>query len=99
WRYLFILVIPFLIVSIGIAHKYLINMTEVTKPKVDFLSLIYSSIGFGALVYGFSLAGQDENGFFSAIVYLPIMIGVIALALFAQRQFKLAEPVIDLRAF
>ena len=47
WRFLFIFVIPFALFSIGFAFKYLINVTEVTKPKVDVLSLVYSTIGFG----------------------------------------------------
>lgn len=99
WRYLFILVIPFLIISIGIAHKYLINVSTITKPKIDFLSLFYSSIGFGGIVYGFSVAGQENIGFLSPSAYVPIIIGVISLTLFAVKQFKLEEPVVDLRAF
>src|SRR5690625_17033 len=39
WRYLFITVIPFSLFSILFAHKYLINVGEVTKPKIDILSI------------------------------------------------------------
>src|SRR5690625_3038137 len=47
WRFLFICVIPFALFSIAFAYKYLINVSEVTKPKVDIISIIYSTIGFG----------------------------------------------------
>ncbi|WP_338469671.1 MDR family MFS transporter [Niallia sp. XMNu-256] len=99
WRYLFIFVIPFALFSILFAYKYLINITEVTKPKVDVLSLIYSTIGFGSIVYGFSSAGDGEAGFLSPRVYVFIILGVVGIVLFALRQFKLKEPVMDLRVF
>nr|WP_235617112.1 MDR family MFS transporter [Lysinibacillus mangiferihumi] len=97
WRYLFIIVIPFAIFSIVFAFKYLTNVSEVTKPKIDFLSLLFSTIGFGAIIYGFSAAG--DKGFLSSSVYLTIIIGVIGVVLFSLRQFKLKEPVMDLRVF
>ncbi|PID00325.1 MDR family MFS transporter [Sporosarcina sp. P29] len=99
WRYLFILVIPFALFSIGFGYKYLINITEVTKPKIDYISLVYSSIGFGSLVYGFSSVGESADGFANPRVLLLIGVGVIGIALFAIRQLKLKEPVMDMRVF
>ncbi len=99
WRYLFISVIPFALFSILFAWKYLINVSEVTKPKIDVISIIYSTIGFGALVYGFSSAGESEAGFYSPSVYLTIFVSIIALILFSLRQFKLDDPVMNLRVF
>ncbi|MFZ3578342.1 MDR family MFS transporter [Virgibacillus sp. DJP39] len=99
WRYLFITVIPFALFSIVFAYKYLINVSEVTKPKIDVLSIIYSTIGFGGVVFGFSSAGGSEEGFLSPKAYVPIFIGIIALLLFSLRQFKLKDPLLDLRVF
>ncbi|MBM4764398.1 MDR family MFS transporter [Bacillus sp. B15-48] len=99
WRFLFIGVIPFSLFSILFAYKYLKNVSEITKPKVDVLSLVYSTIGFGALVYGFSSAGEEATGFLSPNVYGFILLGVVGIFLFAVRQFKLEEPVMDLRVF
>lgn len=99
WRYLFIVVIPFVLLSIFLAFKYVVNVFEVTKPKIDIISLIYSTIGFGGTVYGFSSAGDLENGFLDSGAYIPIIIGLIALLLFVLRQFKLDEPIMNLRAF
>ena len=97
WRYLFISVIPFALFSIAFASKYLVNVSEVTKPKIDIISLVFSTIGFGAIVYGFSSAG--ETGFLEPKVYTVIIIGFIAVALFTWRQLRLEEPLIDLRVF
>lgn len=99
WRYLFILVIPFAIFSILFAYKYLINVSEVTKPKIDILSIIYSTIGFGSLIYGFSSVGQSDNGFLSPVVLTALLAGVTGITLFSLRQFKLEDPVMDLRVF
>jgi MFS transporter, DHA2 family, lincomycin resistance protein len=99
WRYLFITVIPFALFSIAFAYKYLINVSEVTKPKIDILSLVFSTIGFGSIVYGFSAVGESEAGFLSPNVYITIIIGVIGIVLFSMRQLKLKEPVMDLRVF
>lgn len=99
WRFLFITVIPFALFSIVFAYKFLVNVSEVTKPKIDILSIILSTIGFGGVVFGFSSAGGHEDGFLAPISYLPILIGMIALILFSVRQFKLDEPVLDLRVF
>lgn len=99
WRALFIMVIPFSIFSIAFASKFLINVSEVTKPKIDFLSLVFSTIGFGAVIYGFSSAGKSESGFLSLNVLIPIIVGIIGIVLFSIRQLNLKEPLIDLRVF
>lgn len=99
WRYLFITVIPFSVFSIIFAYRFLINVGEVTKPKIDWLSAIFSTIGFGTLIYGFSSAGESEAGFLAAEVFSFILVGFLSLALFAYRQFKLEEPMMDLTVF
>ncbi|BAQ10324.1 drug resistance mfs-type transporter [Bacillus sp. OxB-1] len=99
WRFLFITVIPFALFSIVFASKYLINVSEVTRPKIDVLSIVFSTIGFGGTIYGFSAVGESEAGFFSPTVIVSILAGLTGIALFAIRQLKLKEPVMDLRVF
>lgn len=99
WRFLFIAVLPFLIFSIVFAYKYLLNVSEVTKPKIDVLSIILSTIGFGGAVFGFSLAGSENAGFTDAVVFIPIIAGFLSLILFAVRQIRLDEPLMDLNVF
>ncbi|MBP1948617.1 MDR family MFS transporter [Virgibacillus litoralis] len=99
WRFLFITVIPFALFSIAFAYRYLINVSEVTKPKIDILSLIFSTVGFGGIVFGFSSAGEGETRFLNPVVFVPIVSGVVALILFSIRQFKLEDPLLNLRVF
>ncbi|WP_411809388.1 hypothetical protein [Bacillus haynesii] len=37
------------------------NVTDVTKPRIDLLSAILSTIGFGGVVFGFSKAGEGSE--------------------------------------
>lgn len=99
WRYLFIVVIPFALFSILFAFKYLVNVSELTKPKIDWLSIFFSTIGFGATIYGFSSVGDSEAGFLTPDVLITLIIGVTSIILFTIRQFKIEEPLMDLRVF
>ncbi|GBG08052.1 MFS transporter [Paenibacillus agaridevorans] len=96
WRWLFYVVIPFALFSIIFAFIYLKNVSQPTKPKVDVVSIILSTIGFGGIVYGFSSSGE---GWDSPQVYGVILVGFAALLLFVLRQLKLKDPLLDLRAF
>ncbi len=99
WRYLFITVIPFALFSIGFGYKFLRNVGEVTKPKVDILSIVLSTIGFGGVVLGFSFAGEGDVGYLAPKVFIPLVIGAVALIVFVFRQLKLKEPMLDVRVF
>ncbi|WP_341279638.1 DHA2 family efflux MFS transporter permease subunit [Paenibacillus sp. FSL H8-0537] len=97
WRWLFYFVIPLAIFSILFAAVYLKNVSDITRPKVDLLSILLSSLGFGGLIYGFSKAGEDGWG--SSIVIWSIVVGAIALLLFIVKQLMSSQPLLDLRAF
>ncbi|MFC6651136.1 DHA2 family efflux MFS transporter permease subunit [Paenibacillus rhizoplanae] len=98
WHWIFWLSLPFLVIALLSGIFFMQNVTEVTKPKIDVLSIILSSLGFGGIVYGFSSAGEAE-GWGSPKVIIAIVIGAIALILFCIRQLTMKQPMIDLRAF
>ncbi|WP_281884760.1 MDR family MFS transporter [Paenibacillus sp. YYML68] len=97
WRWLFYLVLPLALLSIVVGAAVLRNVSEVTRPRVDILSILMSTIGFGGIVYGFSSAG--EKGWAEPFVIWMIVAGGVALVLFIWRQLVLEEPVMDMRAF
>lgn len=99
WRFLFIVVVPFTLFSILFAFKYLINVGEITKPKIDWLSIVLSTIGFGATIYGFSSVGDSEAGFLTPDVLIALIFGITSIVLFVIRQLKVKEPLMDLRVF
>ncbi|MGN8647190.1 DHA2 family efflux MFS transporter permease subunit [Gracilibacillus sp. HCP3S3_G5_1] len=97
WRVLFYIILPIAIIDIIIAYFVMKNVTEVSKPKLDVLSIILSSFGFGGLLYGFTSAGN--NGWGSPITIIVLSVGVISLVWFILRQLKLAHPMLEFRVF
>ena len=99
WRFLFITVIPFSLFSIVFAYFFLVNVSEVTRPKIDILSILFSTVGFGTTIYGFSSVGESESGFLSPVVLVSLLLGISGIFLFAYRQLHLDEPIMDFRVF
>ena len=97
WHWIFWVCLPFFVLALLSGITYMQNVSTITKPKIDVLSIILSTIGFGGIVYGFSSAG--ENGWGSSIVISTITVGLLALALFSLRQVKMHKPMINLRVF
>lgn len=98
WRVLFEMILPFAIASIVLAFFKLENILETRNPSLDVVSILLSVLGFGGLLYGFSMASSEG---WSDVLHVigPIIIGAIALTLFITRQLKLDEPLLDLRVY
>lgn len=99
WHYIFWLSLPFLIIGLFIGLKFLENVTDVTKPRIDLLSVALSTIGFGGVVFGFSKAGEGSEGWASVVVLTSIIVGLVALVLFVLRQILMNDPMMNLSVF
>lgn len=97
WRLLFDIVIPIGILDFILAFLWMKDVTKVTDPKFDFLGFLFSTLGFGFLLYGFSEAGND--GWTSATVVASLITGIISLAAFVWRELTTDKPMLDLRVF
>ncbi|WP_270181391.1 MDR family MFS transporter [Alkalihalobacillus sp. CinArs1] len=97
WRLLFWSILPLSIMIIIIAYFIMKNVTELSRPKVDPVSIILSSIGFGGLLYAFTSAGN--NGWDSPITLIVLAIGVVTLAIFITRQLRMSHPMLEFRVF
>jgi len=97
WRSVFYVVLPIAIINIATAYFLLKNITEQTNPKVDVLSIILSTLGFGGLLFGFSVAG--DVGWMSEQFMISVVVGAIALVIFIMRQLKLEQPILEFRVF
>jgi MFS transporter, DHA2 family, lincomycin resistance protein len=97
WHWIFWVTVPFLLFSLIFGLIFLPNVNKIRKVSIDAFSVILSTIGFGGIVYGFSVSGVD--GWTSATVLGSIIIGVLALIIFTIRQMKLDDPILNLRAF
>jgi len=99
WHWIFWLSLPFLVVSLVFGVLFMQNVSTITKPKIDVLSIVLSTLGFGGIVFGFSSAGEGEGGWSSAKVVASLAVGIVALILFAARQLAMKKPMMNLRAF
>lgn len=97
WRWLFISLIPFIVIIIGLAYKYLMNVNEGAKSKIELISLLYSTFGFGFLLFGFSSAGS--RGWDDGVILTTIGAGLIIIFLFCQRQLSSQDPLLNLSVF
>jgi DHA2 family lincomycin resistance protein-like MFS transporter len=86
-----------LVIAFLFAVASLKNIAEVSRPKVDFLSIILSTLGFGSLVLGVSLA--SDQGWGSATVIGALIVGILILAWYTHRQLTVDKPILNLRAF
>src|SRR5690606_5303151 len=91
WRWMFYLIIPVAALSVLFAAAYLRNVSDITKPKVDFLSILLSCIGFGGFVYGLSTTAASSSS--DAAVLASLLVGGAALVCFVLRQFAIAAPI------
>lgn len=97
WRWIFWVFAIILAIALVFAVLHLKNIAELTRPKVDFLSLISSAVGFGALVMGASFA--SENGWGSPLVLGLLILGLVVLVFYVHRQLHLEHPILNLKVF
>lgn len=97
WHWLFFLILPFAILAMIFGMITLKNVTTLTKPKIDILSVLLSSVGFGGLIYG--ICSIETKGFLNITVLISLLCGIGGLVLFSVRQFALKQPMLELRTF
>ncbi|MER1987558.1 MAG: DHA2 family efflux MFS transporter permease subunit [Solibacillus sp.] len=97
WHYIFWMMVVVYIIVLFLAFAKVDNVSNVTRPKIDLLSLISSTFGFGGVV--FALATLAEKSISEPIVWAPLVVGLVLLVIFGTRQTKMDEPMIDLSVF
>ncbi|WP_409291871.1 DHA2 family efflux MFS transporter permease subunit [Peribacillus sp. SCS-37] len=97
WRMLFHVVTPIAVGVFIVGLFMLHDKKEKTNVRLDTISVILSSIGFGGILYGFSSAGN--KGWDAPEVYSTIAVGVIALFIFVTRQLKMERPMLNFKIY
>ena len=95
WRILFY-AIALLIAIVILISFFALKKAEPLNPSahLDKLSVVLSTIGFGALLYGFSTIGSVGINLFDGAITL---VGVVVLILFFRRQVKMEQPMLNVR--
>ena len=97
WRSLFYTVLLVALIVLILAICFMKNVTEQKHVKMDFASVVFSTFGWGGLLYGFSIAGT--TGWLSTQVVCTVSIGAVSLSIFIMRQLKLKQPMLEFRVF
>ncbi|AIQ62322.1 MFS transporter [Paenibacillus stellifer] len=97
WRVLFYIVLPLAIFATLLGMKFMQNVTVKTSPKLDKMGIVFSTLGFGGLLYGFSEAGTDGWG--SNTVLVSLIVGAAGLILLVWRELVAKKPMLEFRIF
>jgi len=97
WHTMFYIIAPVALIDFLMAIFFVKNVTETSRPKLDVLGVILSTIGFGGLLYGFSTGGT--KGWSDPEVVTLFVIGGISLVLFVWRQLTVGHPILEFRIF
>ena len=102
WRWLFLLVLPISVAALVVGAIRIPNVSEPKRTRIDAPSVLLAAIGFGGLVYGISNLGTATPDTFLLDAWLPLVVGLIGIAVFIARQRTLQRSdraLLDLRTF
>ena len=105
WRWMFILVLPIALGALALGFRKIQNVSTPRYAPLDVISVILSAFAFGGLIYGLSSFGESfaHAGEPSVVpLWVPIAVGVVAMAVFVWRQLGLQQEnkaLLDLRVF
>ena len=98
WRSFFLLLLVLNVVVL-VLTLFLVRGGTPMRPDARFegMSFLHSTLGFGGLLLGLSMA--SSYGFASPYVWVPIVIGAVFVWLFIRRQKRVEQPLIHLEIF
>jgi DHA2 family lincomycin resistance protein-like MFS transporter len=102
WRWMFWIVLPIAVLAIVLGAIWVKNVTVPQRVRFDVVSVILSALAFGGLIFGLSSIGEAASGHVLVPVWIPLVVGAIALVAFVWRQLRLQREdraLLDLRTF
>lgn len=98
WRSFFVFLFVAALILL-ILTTFLINREDAPDKRayLDMTSFFLSSLGFGALLLGLTNASTFFIG--DALVWAPLVVGIVCLILFVRRQLKVENPLINMGIF
>jgi EmrB/QacA subfamily drug resistance transporter len=98
WRWIFFINIPIGIVALVASLRVLPVDQPRPTERFDALGLIQLSPGLALVIYGLAQS-SSHGGFGAPEVFIPILVGLVLLALFVRHGLRSAHPLLDLRLF
>lgn len=96
WRYVFWILLPFLVLSFIVGVKTIQQVTETAPERFDWPSMFGIIVTFSGLIYGFSAV--SEHAWLSLPVMGSLILGVLGLVYFSHRSLHVKTPLVHLQA-
>ncbi|GAY72410.1 permease of the major facilitator superfamily [Lentilactobacillus kosonis] len=97
WHYIFGLVAPIVAVTFLLSLFYMADVVPHKYTKLDWLSVLLSSAGFGDILYGGSIV--SSYGWTDARTLTAFIAGIVLVLLFIWRQLVISNPMLNLKVF
>lgn len=99
WEWIMFMSIPVFLACLIVGLVILPDIGYITKPKINYKSIIFSFIAFSFTVLGLNLIGDvslNNHIIYGSIIF---MIGIISMYQFVRLQLKINHPILNLNAF
>ena len=97
WRWIFALNVPLVLATLGLVLAAIPGTARASTRRVDILGAALCAAGLAGIV--FALIEQPHYGWSSPVIFVPLVGGVVALAVFIAHERRAAEPMLQLELF
>lgn len=97
WNTVFLVLVPLLAVDILLAFFMMPKSGKTARPVLDLPSVVLSALGFGTLLYAFSVSGT--RGWLSPVVIGGTAFGLVMTGIFLRRQGQIDHPLLRVDVF
>jgi len=98
WGSVFLINVPVTVIGAAAVMALVPESRNPAPGKIDFLGVLASVVGLVLLVYGI-VQGGDTGSWVRADVLVPVIAGLVVLALFGWYETRISHPSLDVRLF
>lgn len=94
WHAPFIVVAVISLIAFGVGVFYVENLGDSKPTFLDKRSVVYSTVGFGLMLYAFSIVGHV--GPLSPLFIISLILGIGIVVIFTVRQLRIDHPLLSM---
>lgn len=97
WRWVFAINVPLILVTLWLLKS--LDAPEATRERAK-LDVVGAVLGTGGLTFAvYALIEQPKHGWSSPLILLPLLVGVVMLAVFLWYERRAKHPMLPLQLF
>jgi EmrB/QacA subfamily drug resistance transporter len=98
WHWIFFINLPIAVAALVASQRILPRDVSKHDEHLDWVGLVLLSPSLAAIIYGLAESGS-AGGFGEAKIIVPIVAGLLVLAIFVRHELRHSHPLIDLRLY